>query len=64
MRYRYRTAVLVGRWRDSAEAAVEDAVAARQARRHDKIHGAIHWVVPGEIEQESADELKRRVGRH
>lgn len=51
MRYRYRTAVLVGRWRDSADAAVEDAVAARQARRHDKIPGAIRWVVPGEIEQ-------------
>lgn len=48
-RYRYRTSVLVGPWRDTREQAVADAVHSNQAR----IDGSgedIVWLVPGRIE--------------
>jgi hypothetical protein len=48
--YRYRTATLLGAWRSTAEAAVQDAIRAKQARR-DEEGGGWHWVVPGSIEE-------------
>ena len=48
--YRYRTATLLGPWRETAEAAVRDAIRAKQARRDDEGEGW-HWAVPGKIEE-------------
>ena len=48
--YRYRTATLLGAWRSTAEAAVQDAIRAKQARRDEEGDGW-HWIVPGSIEQ-------------
>jgi hypothetical protein len=48
--YRYRTATLLGPWRPTSEAAVADAIRAKQARR-DKDGIGWHWVVPGAIEE-------------
>jgi len=50
--YRYRTATLLGPWRETAEAAVSDAIRAKQARRNDEDEGW-HWVVSGVIEEAS-----------
>ncbi len=50
-RYRYRTAVLVGRWRRSRELAIEDAIVAKQARRELGEPGGVNWIVPGQIEE-------------
>ena len=47
-RYRYRTATLVGPWRDSRLKAETDAVAIGQARF--EARGGIVWNVAGEIE--------------
>ena len=49
--FRYRTSVLVGSWRQSREAAIEDAVKAKQAAREDADQAAIKWIVPGKIEE-------------
>jgi hypothetical protein len=54
MRYRYRTAVLLGAWFSSARMAMADAVRAGQALRAED--GTITWRVPGSIEA-IADEL-------
>ena len=48
--YRYRTATLLGPWRETAEAALRDAIRAKQARR-DAEGGGWHWVVRGTIEE-------------
>jgi hypothetical protein len=48
-RYRYRTVVLVGPWRDTEDEAVADAVRSNQARL-DESGPAPIWLVPGEIE--------------
>ena len=48
--FRYRTATLLGPWRESAEAAAEDAIRAKQARR-DADGESWQWVVPGLIEE-------------
>ncbi len=48
-RYRYRTSVLVGPWRDTREQAIADAVRSKQVR----IGGLgkdLVWLVPGRIE--------------
>lgn len=48
-RYRYRTSVLVGPWRDTREQAVADAVRSKQVsigRSSDDLM----WLVPGRIE--------------
>jgi hypothetical protein len=55
--YRYRTATLVGPWRDSRLKAETDAVAVGQAHFDDK--GKLVWKVEGEIE---ADEYGRGGG--
>ena len=48
--FRYRTQTLLGPWRNSADAAVQDAIRAKQARRDEEGAGW-HWVVPGSIEE-------------
>ena len=48
--YRYRTATLLGPWRETREAAEEDAIRAKQARRNEGDAGC-HWIVPGTIEE-------------
>ncbi len=50
-RYRYRTSVLLGPWRDGREQAIEDAISNKQARRADTEDGIL-WLVLGEIEDE------------
>ena len=52
-RYRYRTPALAGPWRDSAEAAIRDAVSANQAVLEGDRADQIRWIVPGTIEEES-----------
>ena len=52
--FRYRTSALVGPWRKTARQAVLDAVRARQARRDDRAR-AVHWLVPGRIEETGAN---------
>ena len=65
LRYRYRTPALTGRWRDSREAALRDAIAANQALADDGVAGGVRWLVPGDIEEgETATSLKERIGRH
>lgn len=49
--YRYRTSVLVGSWRQSREAAIADAIKAKQAQRADEEPSGISWIVPGKIEE-------------
>ena len=49
-RFRYRTPVLTGRWRDTREAALHDAVLANQAQHDDRAPDGVRWLVPGEIE--------------
>lgn len=48
--FRYRTDTLLGPWRNNQEAAVQDAIRAKQARRDDAGAGW-HWLVPGSIEE-------------
>jgi len=48
--FRYRTKTLLGPWRESSEAAVQDAIRAKQARPDDKGNGW-HWVIDGMIEE-------------
>ena len=48
-RYRYRTAILVGRWRETEAEAENDAVLASQADI-DPASGELVWRLPGEIE--------------
>lgn len=65
IRYRYRTAALAGRWRDSREDAVRDAVKAHQALAHDSVADGLRWLVAGEIEEvESPAALIERIRRH
>ena len=64
-RYRYRTSVLAGRWRDSRDDALRDAVRAHQALADPGAPGGLRWLVHGEIEeQESASDLIERIQRH
>ena len=58
--FRYHTKTLLGPWRSSVEAAVQDAIRAKQARRDEEGEGW-HWVVPGAIEerQEAAHSYSR-----
>lgn len=61
-RYRYRTPALTGRWRDTRQAAAEDAVRAKQAIADPGIEGGLHWLVPGEIEAEEREASRAAVG--
>jgi hypothetical protein len=63
-RYRYRTPVLTGRWRETPDAALSDAITARQVRLEDSSPDGVRWIVPGEIEEEPlAEDARRRIGR-
>jgi hypothetical protein len=48
--FRYRTATLLGPWRNTADAAVRDAIRAKQACRDEDGVGW-RWVLPGSIEE-------------
>jgi hypothetical protein len=54
-RYRYRTKVLTGRWRDSFDAAVGDAARAGQLAFDTEQKSAFRWIVPGSIEEREED---------
>lgn len=54
-RYRYRTSVLTGPWRDSRDDAVNDAVRAKQAEIEDSKPGKVRWIVPGVIEEHESE---------
>ena len=51
--YRYRTPALTGPWRDSRDAAVRDAVKAKQATIDEDDSAELSWIVPGRIEEQS-----------
>ena len=61
-RYRYRTAVLTGPWRETEIEAASDAVRAKQATDDITRPEGIRWTVPGRIEvrisEETATSLK------
>jgi hypothetical protein len=48
--FRYRTKTLLGPWRTTFDAAVQDAIRAKQARRDEEGTGW-HWVIEGAIEE-------------
>lgn len=52
VRWRYRTAVLVGPWRGSAKEAAEDAVVGGQAERDPSRPHGLRWRLPGTIERD------------
>lgn len=60
-RYRYRTAVLTGPWRGSAEEAVRDAVKAKQAVIDEDQPTGIRWTVPGQIEERNSERTPTRL---
>ena len=61
-RYRYRTAVLTGPWRDVRDDAVSDAVRAKQAELEDAKAGRVRWIVPGMIEERNGEGSERAWG--
>jgi hypothetical protein len=60
-RYRYRTAVLTGPWRESEPEAANDAVRAKQAVNDDRQVSGIRWTVPGRIEERITEEAPTRL---
>jgi hypothetical protein len=50
VRYRYRTAAIIGPWRTTPEAALRDAVNADQAVVDEHEPGGVRWWLPGAIE--------------
>ena len=60
-RFRYRTAVLTGPWRDSEDEAVLDAVKARQAELDGQSPSEVRWIVPGWIEEMTTEEKPSRL---
>lgn len=59
--YRYRTPALTGPWRDRHAAAVNDAVKAKQAAMDHDDPSALHWIVPGRIEERAIEEAPTRL---
>ena len=59
-RYRYRTPALTGPWRNSHDAAVRDAVRAKQAQVDDAQPSGVDWIVPGRIEELGNEEAQSR----
>jgi hypothetical protein len=53
--YRYRTAVVIGRWRAARRDALADAVKSGFARWEGEPWDTVTWRFPGEIEERSAD---------
>ena len=60
-RYRYRTSVLTGPWRDTAFEAADDAVRAKQAVNEAAEMPGLKWTVPGWIEERNTDEAVTRL---
>ena len=60
-RYRYRTAVLTGPWRETEPEAANDAVRAKQAVSDSSQASGIRWTVPGRIEERTAEEAPTRL---
>lgn len=54
IRYRYRTSVLLGRWKSSPREAALDAIRSGQAELDDTAKHGIRWRVDGEIEEEDS----------
>ena len=61
-RYRYRTPVLAGPWRDSPDQALRDAERAGQVRV-DGLGRQLLWMVPGEIEEDRPAPVGRSTRR-
>ena len=53
MRYRYRNKVLVGKWFENRQDAINDALRAGQARRTED--GQIDWIDHGSLEEETGE---------
>jgi hypothetical protein len=60
-RYRYRTSVLTGPWRDTELEAAKDAVRAKQAVNDVSKASGIKWTVPGKIEEQVSEEAPSRL---
>ena len=60
-RYRYRTSVLTGPWRETSFEAARDAVRAKQAVNDDAEVSGLRWTVPGRIEERIIDEAPARL---
>jgi hypothetical protein len=60
-RYRYRTSVLTGPWRDTEHEAANDAVRAKQAVNDDAQPAGLKWTVPGRIEERMIEEAPTRL---
>jgi hypothetical protein len=58
-RYRYRTSVLTGPWRETEFDAANDAVRANQAVNDISQSSGIRWTVPGRIEERISEEMSR-----
>ena len=58
-RYRYRTSVLTGPWRETELDAASDAVRANQAVDDITQSSGIRWTVPGRIEERITEEMSR-----
>ena len=52
LRYRFRTAALVGPWRQTRGTALRDARKARQADADETEPDGVRWRVPGMIEED------------
>lgn len=61
-RYRYRTSVLTGPWREDRDEAVSDAVRAKQAEVEEGPAGKVRWIVPGVIEEQNCEASGRAWG--
>ncbi len=59
-RYRYRTSVLTGPWRETEYEAADDAVRAKQAVCDGGQGSGIRWTVPGRIEEKITGEAATR----
>jgi len=59
--YRYRTPALTGPWRDAHDAAVDDAIKAKQAAIEGDDSSALRWIVPGRIEERVTEEAPTRL---
>jgi hypothetical protein len=60
-RFRYRTSVLTGPWRESEFEAVNDAVRAKQAVTDITQTSGLRWTVPGRIEERVIQEVPTRL---
>jgi hypothetical protein len=58
--FRYRTTALTGPWRESFDAAVEDAARAGQILFDQEKTQDFRWVVPGKIEEQDEMDTRKR----